>query len=100
MAVQNINKDTLRSQKDVSTTASAETTEKDLIKKLEENNTEDLSPDFINPNSNTQESAVVILCNGKELSQSLQLKLAKELYWPFDDLLTLTYTRRDVDGWY
>jgi hypothetical protein len=39
-----------------------------LLKKLEENNTEDLSPDFINPNSNTQESAVVILCNGSELS--------------------------------
>ena len=40
-----------------------------LIKKLEENNAEDLFPDF--HNSNSQEGSVVILCNGKELNQSL-----------------------------
>lgn len=37
-----------------------------LIKKLEENNTEELYPDFNNFNSN--ECSVVILCNGKELN--------------------------------
>ena len=42
--------------------------------------------------------SVVILCNGKELSQSLQLKAAKDLYWPFEDkLLTLYYKRRDFE---
>lgn len=58
-----------------------------LIKKLEETKTEDLFPEF---SSQNQESAVVILCNGKELSESLQLKTCKELHWPYDDkLLTL-----------
>ena len=38
-----------------------------LVKKLEESNAADLAPDF----NNNQESSVVILCNGKELNQSL-----------------------------
>lgn len=37
-----------------------------LIKKLEENNAEDLIPDFHNPINH--DGAIVILCNGKELS--------------------------------
>jgi hypothetical protein len=67
-----------------------------LIKKLEESSAEELNPDFNTGGS--LENQVVIHCNGKELSQSLQLKTAKDLFWPYEDkLLTLHYKRRDVE---
>lgn len=64
-----------------------------LLKKLEENNVDELT--VCDPNQVV--TAVVISCDGKELDQSLQLRAVKDLYWPTDErLLTLHYKRRDT----
>lgn len=61
-----------------------------LIKKLIENQCDDITED------GTPESYVVIVCNGTVLDPTIQLKAAHEIYWPFTDkLLTLHYRRQD-----
>jgi len=61
-----------------------------LIKKLVENNSEDISEDM------QAEQAVVIVCNKVLLEPSLPLRGARDLFWPYQDkLLTLHYRRKD-----
>jgi len=62
-----------------------------LFKKLQQDHAlEDINEDI------AADSQVEILCNNVILNPYVQLKEAKEKFWPFTDLMTLHYRRKEI----